>query len=92
MAKNYNEIYNSVYVTGNKMDWTNAMIRGNGIPLDIYSVFDTFGNSSHYGNVCRDRKDFFHREDMCPFRSCKWDRVFLFLHSYIKSLSLKIFI
>ena len=42
MAKNYQDIYNSVYVTGNKMDWTNAMIRGNGIPLDIYSVFDSY--------------------------------------------------
>ena len=45
MAKNYQDIYNSVYVTGNKMDWTNAMIRGNGIPLDIYSVFDTYAKA-----------------------------------------------
>ena len=45
MAKNYQDIHNSVYVTGNKMDWTNAMIRGNGIPLDIYSVFDSYNNA-----------------------------------------------
>ena len=45
MAKNYQDIYNSVYVTGNKMDWTNAMIRGNGIPLDIYSVFDEYNEA-----------------------------------------------
>ena len=45
MAKNYQDIYNSVYVTGNKMDWTNAMIRGNGIPLDIYSVFDSYNDA-----------------------------------------------
>ena len=45
MAKNYQDIYNSVYVTGNKMDWTNAMIRGNGIPLDIYSVFDSYNKA-----------------------------------------------
>lgn len=45
MAKNYQDIYNSVYVTGNKMDWTNAMIRGNGIPLDIYSVFDEYNKA-----------------------------------------------
>lgn len=42
MAKNYQDIYKSVYTTGNKMDWSNAMIRGNGIPLDIYSVFDSY--------------------------------------------------
>ena len=45
MAKNYQDIHNSVYVTGNKMDWTNAMIRGNGIPLDIYSVFDSYNKA-----------------------------------------------
>ena len=48
MAKNYQDIYNSVYVTGNKMDWTNAMIRGNGIPLDIYSVFDTYNKAVEF--------------------------------------------
>ena len=48
MAKNYQDIYNSVYNTGNKMDWTNAMIRGNGIPLDIYSVFDSFNAAVKY--------------------------------------------
>ena len=45
MAKNYQDIYNSAYVTGNKMDFTNTMIRGNGIPLDIYSVFDSFNKA-----------------------------------------------
>ena len=48
MAKNYQDIYNSVYVTGNKMDWTNAMIRGNGIPLDIYSVFDEYNKAVEF--------------------------------------------
>lgn len=45
MAKNYQDIYNSVYVTKNKMDFTNTIIRGNGIPLDIYSVFDSFNKA-----------------------------------------------
>ena len=48
MAKNFNDIYNSVFTTGNKMDWTNAMIRGNGIPLDYYSVFDSYNNAVVY--------------------------------------------
>jgi hypothetical protein len=41
MAKTYQDIQNSVFTAGNKMDWTNAMIRSNGIPLDIYSVFSS---------------------------------------------------
>lgn len=48
MPKNYNDIYASVYETGNKMDFTNSIIRGNGIPLDIYSVFDSFNAAVDY--------------------------------------------
>lgn len=48
MAKNYSEIYKAVYETGNKMDFTNSIIRGNGIPLDIYSVFDSFNAAVDY--------------------------------------------
>ena len=45
MAKNYEEIYSSVFTIGNKMDFTNTIIRGNGIPLDIYSVFDSYNKA-----------------------------------------------
>jgi hypothetical protein len=45
MAKNYQDIYNSVFTIGNKMDFTNTIIRGNGIPLDIYSVFDSYNKA-----------------------------------------------
>ena len=45
MAKTYQDIYNSVFVTGNKMDFTNTIIRGNGIPLDIYSVFESYNSA-----------------------------------------------
>lgn len=48
MPKNYNDIYKSVFETGNKMDFTNSIIRGNGIPLDIYSVFNSFEAAVDY--------------------------------------------
>ena len=42
MPKNYSEIYTSVYTTGNSMSFGNTMLRGNGIPLDITEVYDSF--------------------------------------------------
>ena len=48
MAKNYNQIYEAVYTKGNKMDFGNSIIRGNGVPLDITSVYDSFDKAVVY--------------------------------------------
>lgn len=48
MAKNYNDIYTAVYTKGNKMDFTNSMIRGNGIPLDITDVYNSYAAAKNY--------------------------------------------
>ena len=48
MAKNYNQIYEAVYTKGNKMDFGNSIIRGNGVPLDITSVYDSFDKAIIY--------------------------------------------
>ena len=48
MPKNYNQIYTSVYTTGNSMSFGNTMLRGNGIPLDITEVYDKFDNAVIY--------------------------------------------
>lgn len=50
MAKSYNDIYTAVYIKGNKMDFTNSMIRGNGIPLDITDVYNSFEAAQNYVN------------------------------------------
>lgn len=50
MAKNYNDIYTAIYTNKNKMDFTNAMIRGNGIPLDASSVYNSFEAAQAYVN------------------------------------------
>ncbi len=50
MAKSYNDIYTAVYTKGNKMDFTNSMIRGNGIPLDITDVYNSFEAAQNYVN------------------------------------------
>ena len=42
MAKNYSEIFKSVYTDGNSMSFGNAMLRGNGVPLDITEVYDSY--------------------------------------------------
>lgn len=48
MAKNYEQIYEAVYTKGNKMDFGNSIIRGNGVPLDITSVYDSFDSAVIY--------------------------------------------
>ncbi|MBO5424042.1 MAG: hypothetical protein J6A25_00845 [Lachnospiraceae bacterium] len=48
MAKNYSQIYKSVYTDKNKMDFGNSMIRGNGIPLDITEVWDDLDKAKEY--------------------------------------------
>ena len=48
MAKNYNDIYTAVYTKGNKMDFTNSMIRGNGIPLDITDIYNSYAAAKNY--------------------------------------------
>ena len=48
MAKNYQEIIESVYTTGNKMDFSNSIIRGNGIPLDITEVYNSYKPALEY--------------------------------------------
>lgn len=50
MAKSYNDIYTAVYTKGNKMDFTNSMIRGNGIPLDITDVYNSLEAAQNYVN------------------------------------------
>lgn len=50
MPKSFNDIKKSIYTTGNKMDWTNAMIRGNGIPLDASSIYETFAEAATYAD------------------------------------------
>ena len=48
MPKNYNQIYTSVYTTGNSMSFGNTMLRGNGIPLDITEVYDKYDEAVKY--------------------------------------------
>ncbi len=50
MAKNYNDIYTAVYTKNNKMDFGNSMIRGNGIPLDITEVYNSYAAAEAYVN------------------------------------------
>ena len=50
MAKNYNDIYTAVYTKNNKMDFGNSMIRGNGIPLDITEVYNSYAAAESYVN------------------------------------------
>lgn len=48
MAKNYSEVYSSVYTKGNSMSFSNAMLRGNGVPLDITEVYDSYNKAVLY--------------------------------------------
>lgn len=48
MAKNYTNIYTAVYTDGNKMNFGNSMIRGNGVPLDITEVYDSYNKAVLY--------------------------------------------
>ena len=48
MPKKYSEIYASVHTNKNKMDFSNSMIRGNGIPLDITEVYDSLNAAIKY--------------------------------------------
>ena len=48
MAKNYSDIYTSVYDKGNSMSFGNAMLRGNGVPLDITEVYDSYESAVLY--------------------------------------------
>lgn len=48
MPKNYSEIYASIFTNKNKMDFSNAMIRGNGIPLDATEVYNSLNAAIKY--------------------------------------------
>lgn len=48
MAKNYSEIYTAVYDKGNSMSFGNAMLRGNGVPLDITEVYNSYNSAVFY--------------------------------------------
>lgn len=48
MAKKYNEVYSSVYTTGNKMGWGNALLRNNGVPLDMTEIYDSLNKAIIY--------------------------------------------
>ena len=48
MPKNYSEIYTSVYTDGTSMSFGNAMLRGNGVPLDITEVYDSYAAAVNY--------------------------------------------
>lgn len=48
MAKNYSEIYTAVYDKGNSMSFGNAMLRGNGVPLDITEVYNSYNSAVLY--------------------------------------------
>jgi hypothetical protein len=48
MAKSYLDIQNSAYTVGNIMDWTNALTRLSGVPVDITEVYDSFDKAVVY--------------------------------------------
>lgn len=48
MAKSYLDIQNSAYVTGNIMDWSNALTRLSGVPVDITSVYGSYEDAVIY--------------------------------------------
>ena len=48
MAKTYEQIIEAVYTKGNKMDFSNSMIRGNAIPLDITEVYNNLNDAIKY--------------------------------------------
>jgi len=48
MAKSYLDIQNSAYKVGNIMDWTNALTRLSGVPVDITEVYDSFDKAVVY--------------------------------------------
>lgn len=48
MAKSYADIHDSVYITGNKMGWTNSLLRSNGIPIDITDIYDSYNSAVQY--------------------------------------------
>lgn len=51
MAKNYLDIQNSAYNVGNIMDWTNALTRLSGVPVDITEVYDSYDKAVEYAAV-----------------------------------------
>jgi len=48
MAKTYLDIQNSAYKVGNIMDWTNALTRLSGVPVDITEVYDSYDKAVEY--------------------------------------------
>jgi hypothetical protein len=48
MAKSYLDIQNSAYTVGNIMDWTNALTRLSGVPVDITSVYGSYKDAVIY--------------------------------------------
>lgn len=48
MAKTYLDIQNSAYKVGNIMDWTNALTRLSGVPVDITEVYNSYNAAVEY--------------------------------------------
>ena len=48
MAKTYSEVINSAYTVGNIMDWTNALTRLSGVPLDISELYNSYDKAVVY--------------------------------------------
>ena len=48
MAQNYSDIQKLVFTDGNKMDFGNSMIRGNGVPLDITEIYNSYAAAIEY--------------------------------------------
>lgn len=48
MAKNYFEIQESVYSKNNRINFSNSLIRNNGIPLDLSSIYNSFEEAVIY--------------------------------------------
>lgn len=48
MAKTYLDIQNSAYKVGNIMDWTNALTRLSGVPVDITEVYNSYDKAVEY--------------------------------------------
>lgn len=48
MAQNYSDIQKLVFTDGNKMDFGNSMIRGNGVPLDITEIYNSYAAAVEY--------------------------------------------
>ena len=50
MAKSYLDIQNSIKA-GNIMDWTNALTRLSGVPVDVTEVYDSYAKAVEYAAI-----------------------------------------